>query len=156
MDLVFLLNPKFLNLLPVLQPQPISFSHLKQSRTFFDLKFIGWVYNPGLFRGKWTILISTNDVDGFFITLIVNGKSGPLTELDELSWTEYIVCINCIVYNTSIKSSNNHGRALCYKTFLKENPGFHPEFFRIFIAPSYPGWSQDSEKLNFIKIRWEL
>ena len=26
------------------------------------------------------ILISTNDVDGFFITLIVNGKSGPLTE----------------------------------------------------------------------------
>ena len=31
------------------------------------------------------------------------------------------------------------GRALCYKTFLTENPGFLPGFFRIFIVPSNPG-----------------
>ena len=44
-------------------------SSLIQRGAFSYSKVIGWINNPGLSRVKLTILLSTNDVNGFFIVL---------------------------------------------------------------------------------------
>ena len=55
-------------------------------------------------------------------------------------------------------SNGKDGRALWYKTFMTENPGFLPGFriFPDFFRPKPGQFHIDSGNLNFMKISWEL